>query len=660
MHDDQQIHQIEFRWIGDGFQPIAWSGLSREAMKTWSDRLQPIARPARADENAPGVPSSSVVYQEFPGEKAAVIQRFWMPEADLIEVTDLRRALVARAFVGSKEAVGPIVALTICLRELQSNAGPAPGFVQSGTQLPTVGATALGPTAAWVIGHLDRQARGDANLATLTAAALRHPELPISVILPERMSSQDPSAGIHAAMLLGLWQTAGILLTDSHRRSPFRWSFSFSTYEPQAEHTASRQLPHVVFRSPRLKTGGPPAMQREESIVRLFDPAGSNQPDDEFTDHAERLVVAYRDLGFQELSHRLRPVRDLDDLHDRLTRLPRHLPAFFQRPSPTTGSVTEYPPVGNILDTSAVQEQAPASAASDFHDRTTPMSKPRAEMARPPAHACHSSDHPVPSPAKRHPNVTDAPTADMAQQPGPITGHTAKSASTGVPRAPEDPLPLATGSRPHPAIRSRDGTLADLFHRLAQTSDRSEFARGLRQIEDLVRQQSPPLEGLAEARTALAEEGWLERSLTDHAPRAVEDWLREMLKLIVVPELTDPAVRAQLADWAQDPKTPSAVIMALDAVAHLCGEEAEYALQQELEPALCRRWRAEHGLYTVVRPPKQTSAEAPDPPHQPWRETTRPAWWHIPHRLVTPVVTSSLALLSIGLLVCIVVIVLAR
>jgi hypothetical protein len=129
----------------------------------------------------------------------------------------------------------------------------------------------------------------------------------------------------------------------------------------------------------------------------------------------------------------------------------------------------------------------------------------------------------------------------------------------------------------------------------------------------------------AVARQLIAERHWYIPVLLQYDSVHVDDTLEAIFMLAVIPDLGMPEVTEELARWAGERAAPPPVIKALNAAAQGWASGPEL-MRRALEPALGRRWLADHGIY-YTRPaahaaaasaPPSLGAHAAGGPRSPW------------------------------------------
>lgn len=572
MSRSRDVHQIEFRWQPrKDLCPVARSFPSAETADAWFGRLAGLIRPATPRPDL-GVPDCSIVYQDYPDGSAALVWREYAADAIALDGGDseARRPLVARALIADSALLNLEVALRLCWPYLLTRIAPRPGQVEVGASLPPIGAEELTGLAR---DDLDSRASQSAGLAMLVAASLRDPGSPLSVLLPAAEMTVPLDTSPQLLLLWGLWRTtAPLLAVPDGAELPGR-SWSFSTYEPPLGGTATHGLADIVFRS--LEQHRQPQSVREETTVAL---RSAPSRSDHYDDAAEVIATAYRALPSDEFDRRLgllvsshpraesRVAAVLADAR----RFAAPVPAAGRQPSaaprqPQPLAAVPQPPVSLL----------PSQAPPPQFDSRAPVggaAGPRKDLARDPAHG---------------PDLLG-----ISTRPGPV----------GQPRQPEQP-----------------GSLPRLLDRLSAGPDQPGFD-GARQA--LLRPSGHPSpEERAAARGQMPGQDWylpaLGRAGLEQA--AVGETLAAVFALAVIPDLADPAVGAQVNQWADH--APPDVIRALCGAAGQAGGEAAVHLDRALQSALHRRWLRDHGIRH--RPPARRAAAVSHP-------AIRPVpWWQI-------------------------------
>jgi hypothetical protein len=576
--DDQEhlADQIEFRWQhDDDLSPVAHS-LPPDQLHMWSARLSGLVRPA-TPKPAWGVPAHSVAYQVFDDGYAVLIWRRYDEEALVLQDSPARRPLVARALIGSRNLLKPALAMALFRAEAaDSHLGPVPGQVRTGTVLPRVGSAQLTAVARPVLRELEQLSGQERGVDQLIAAALRDHGTPMSVVLPAPEMTQPLWDCPQLPMLWALWRTTRPLTAPGRQGERRRWSFS--SYEPPLGGTDTRGLASTVFRSQEEdRDSTPPQTVRAEVTVW---PRSAPGRSDRFDELAGLLLRSYRELGGDELRHRLQQIAD------------------------------RYPDVAARID--AAQSEL---ASADWW-RSHPDGQPPAHLDGLP---------PAPAPAEM-----GAAAAPPRPAPGP------------APEPPSSTPGTATVTTPGPRHRDRRDktwTLTAMLDHLHQGPGHPDFAAA----RDMLGQAtSAPVQERAKARKLMPGRGWYVPPFAQHDPFHVEDELAVLFGLTVMPDLEVPGVADQLSRWAV--QSPPEVIRGLSEAAYRRGGQAPRLLSDALQPALHRRWLAEHSIY--LDPEVAGLAPALRP-----RPAVRPRWQLVPDGRRAGVIASVLLWLCLAMLV---------
>jgi len=556
--DHQGVHQIEFRWQPDkDLSPIASSFESTDITQSWFARLAGIIRPFTPDSSL-GVPGRSLVYQTFAERSAVIVWRHYETDAITLQDKTARRPLVTRALLGDVGVLRPEVAMALCRANQATVLTPLPGRVQVGAGLPLIPVRVLASLPTTIMSGLDESACEEQGLNCLIAAALRHLDTPLSIVLPGAEMLRAPAHCRQLPLLWGLWRTTASLVAEASAVRP-RWaSWSFSTYEPPLGDTETSGLADIVFRSDKQERQ--PQSVRRETTVRPRDRPTSTEQDP-YDALAGVLIDAYRALGGLELDRLLDLIaRDYRHLNDRLRAADEQLAKFKLRPAGIDG---ERPP-GQIT-------------LADWQPSTV----------RPASH-----------PGSAHEPV-------FRTEPTPQSAVPTQSEHT------HQPFPPARYRR---ARRDEPLTLTALLDRLHAGPSDPGFAAA----RDFLCRERPncPPDARAKARSMMPGRRWYVPELILDDRWHVEDTLEAIFRITVIPDLGKAEVGVQLTRWAQD--SPAEVIRGLSAAAHHDGANAVHLLQEALQPALCQRWLAEHSIHTDLvaaaagaLPPQHTRKRRP-------------------------------------------------
>jgi hypothetical protein len=347
MTSDELIDQLEFRWVPQrGYSAIADSrGADPAFTKVWSPRLAALARhPDTPDAASPGTPAASLVYLRFESDHAAILWREWRRDAAPLGDSAERHPFVCRAFVGPARTLRPGTALAMCRAGLPAGVQDnPPGFVRPRDPLPVLKAGDFDALRSSARAALGEEARAERGLSLLIAAALREPEQPLSVILPERETCAPLSGAPQVSLLWGLFRVLMPLL-DGIRPESRHGAWSFSTYEPPHDDKQSSELPYVVFRYRHRRGDASPRVYRQEAVARPRDEAERRAAADEFGVLGACLAAAYADRG-KDLARELTDIaRRHADLRGRLDEVRARLRRYYEwaqhapvRPQPTLG-----------------------------------------------------------------------------------------------------------------------------------------------------------------------------------------------------------------------------------------------------------------------------------------------------------------------------------
>lgn len=604
--DAREIHQIEYRWhpVRDLF-PVA-SSMSPESTRGWDNRIRSWVRHPSADDSAgPDHPTQSTCYQILPpnGAVAALAWRNRVQQPSERADGSRGKPLVTRVLVGNTSLLTPEVAIALCRMGLPACAGPRPGQVVAGAELPTITAAELDALVREAVLWLDREAAEAAGLPEVIAAALADPNAPLGVHLPGTAIVRPPGEGQQSPLLWGLWRITRPLLGTVRR------GWSFSTFEMPSGTGDPTALPDIVFRadSPGKADGaGAPRRSRRELKAVPGDYgllAGSSQ-----AWLAEWLVAEYQQGGGaaverlfagcgveQPLQARLAAVYDL--LHAKWARTA--MPVVM-----AAGRGPEAEP--------GPEREAGSRATAEAGYEPDPGRWPAAEPA--PGLAGEAGLAPEPELASGwDPGPSPAPETESAAAPRPGGRLAAGAGQLGAfPReGTAPPLPLRdrdAGSRrlepaadepPPRAYEPEAGrSMPDLLRRLTTTEDEGEFKLLLQDV--LTVGGEPDLGNRVEARRVLFEARWCTGPSRPASCLLHADELARIFQVIVIPDLDRPRLAREIADWAA--VAPAAVISGLLGAGR--GEidrdrswaEKYQAVMMLLQPALAQRWVAENGL----------------------------------------------------------------
>ena len=618
------VDQLECRWRqGKDLYAIASSAQTPATAQAWFLRLAGFARPDRPGDA--GVPPASFVYQVFQDGTSAVIWRKWDPGAIALGADSERQPLVARILVGNAATLPSATALALCTLDWSTIAGPAPGQVRDGERLPVIRAAELAELADGAGNWLEAAARQTEGLDHLIAAALREPQVPLSVQLPEQEMAQPPGEGPQAPLLWGLLQTVRPLLAGADGPGLGMRGWTFSTYEPPLGNTDTRWLTDIVFRVQK------PSRQahsvRDEIMVRPRD-GGPAAGTDLCAGIARLLMVAYRQYGGQELVSFLGTIaHEHPDMNGRLEYAYQRLAGVVEGdvsadenrtaamvptappqagfPAPEARAAVE-PDPRDAFDQEAMDFTGPAVFPDPGDPEQATWAEamlPSAPAARPPA---------APASARLRTDVDQASARPRAER-GQARGTYPPPSAVGRPGADARRLSgSAGGDRRETGGSSRWGILR-VLDQLSLGPDEAGFPNAV----DILRRRRQPIpepEDRVEARGLLPAHGWYLPVLTRYDPRCVDGVLATLFELTVTPDLHIQAVADDVARWAGDYEAPPAIIRALAVAASRHGGGCPALLHSALRPALSWRWLGEHGVRDDL-----TDATAPAGPRAPSR-----------------------------------------
>ena len=263
MADSQDLHQIEYRHHQTkDLSPVASSMTSRESLAGWDARIRAWVRHPDAD-----MLSESACYQVFSNGQAALAWRYWDARVASREDGTLGRPLVSRVLVGPVSMLTPEVALASCRAGLSAEwAGPLPGQVPAGSELPMVSGEALIALTRQMTSVLDQAAAAQEGLQAVVAAALAEPTVPLAISIHDVLIQVPLRDCVQFPLLWGLRRITGPLLGPAIRRG-----WSFSTFELPLGQTDPTSLPGIVFREAQEGMKAPPSRWRREAKVRPFE-----------------------------------------------------------------------------------------------------------------------------------------------------------------------------------------------------------------------------------------------------------------------------------------------------------------------------------------------------------------------------------------------------
>lgn len=283
------LHQIEYRWRDRrDLAPVA-STMSPESLHGWDSWIRTWVRHPHID----GL-WESLCYQVLPNGRAALAWRY--DDRGAAEREDGTRGgpLVSRVLVGRARLLTPEVAIVLCRAGLPASAGPRPGQVSTGSELPLVPVGELSPLVRERAAGLDEEAARQDGLRQVVTAALSDPQTPLVILVPPKRILEPPGEGLQCPLLWGLRQVLWPLLGIIGR------GWSFSTFEPPLGNLDPATLPDIVFRQVQDVPSAPPAMWRKEIKCRPLDPS-MPEPDSHYAQLADWLVAEYRERGGDEL-----------------------------------------------------------------------------------------------------------------------------------------------------------------------------------------------------------------------------------------------------------------------------------------------------------------------------------------------------------------------
>jgi len=635
--ESQEIHQIEYRWQPAKDMSAVACSMSPESFRSWVQRIGPWVRHPGVD-----APTESVRYEMYRDRAAALVWR--QRDRQAVQFNDGRdgRPLVSRVLLGPADLLTPEVAVTLCSTGLPETIGPRPGTVSFGATLPPVDAAGLTELVRDNAEALDRAAAREAGLERVVAAALGDRDTPLSVQLPERFIVRPPQGGSQALLLWGLRRTMGPLLG----RGGGRRGWSFSTFELPLSDMDPETLPDIVFRLAQAAPQAAPMTPRAEIRVRPQDPVPV--PVDTAYQHLARLlVVAYRDLGGDELSRviaaragdlwsadrRIQAVYDaLDDSLPAVTvisegagnappAVPYAAPPVAAAPyradeksAPSSGEVGQ-PAAPTVLDMAPPELAVPAAPAERHQpepSRLPPAAPPPPAASRPPAvppppAASRPPAAPPPPAASCPPAAAQPVTTRPAPAPPsvPVTSPPAARPTVSAGRSPQDAPQLFTGESRHPQAGEvpPPTTLTALLALLSAGPASQEFESAFQALRAKNFQSGP--QDRVGSRRLIRDRGWFVDVFQQYDQAEFEDILVMIFWHTVIPDLGDRHVSGELADWAGKLAAPAVVIRALYATTEGTPGMRQL-MDQALRPALSWRWLNENG----IRPPAVPQAPA--------------------------------------------------
>jgi hypothetical protein len=286
----QDLHQIEYRHHQTmDLSPLASSMSSPESLAAWDSRIRAWVRHPHAD-----LLSESACYQVFSNGQAALALRYWDERAASRDDGTLGRPLVSRVLIGPVNVLSPEAALASCRAGLSAEwAGPLPGEVPDGSELPMVSGAALIDLTRTMTSVLDQAAAGQAGLQAVVAAALAEPAVPLAISLHSALIQVPLRECVQCPLLWGLRRIAGPLFGQVGR------GWSFSTFELPLGKTDPASLPGIVFREAQEGVKAPPSRWRREAKVRPFEEGALDDASayGAMVEQAGWLIAEYRARG---------------------------------------------------------------------------------------------------------------------------------------------------------------------------------------------------------------------------------------------------------------------------------------------------------------------------------------------------------------------------
>ncbi|MGH3168658.1 MAG: hypothetical protein ACRDN0_22605 [Trebonia sp.] len=542
--------------------PVTTS-MSQESFRTWTQRIGPWVRhPAVA------APTASVRYEVFGNKQAAIILRMCDPKAIQFEDGQEGRPLASRVLIGPSSVLTCGVAIAICHAGLPDAIGPFPGVVRNEDPLMPLGVSALTSLAADQAEALDQasaQATQDDGFERILAAALADRDTPLAIQLPERMINRSPHGGPQAALLWGLWRITRPLLGNERRRG-----WSFSTFEAPLGDMDPTTLPDIVFRLARAVTPAAPMTTRREVLVRLRDPG--HVPADTLSRHLARLLVrAYAELGADGLGREIQGW-----IHDTWPA-ERRMEAVYEMLDSRYSAVTVLKDESRFVPVTPPAETAgPAGISRVVRDERWQATVPWQP---------HDRVSPPPAPP--------APPAPVNTSAAPV------------------PAPIAPIAPAGPALAPA-ATLSGLLSQLAAGPGSPGFKPALQALQATSFESDPA--DRAAARKLIRTHGWYADVLRRNDHASFEDVVVMLFLRAVIPDLADPRVADEIANWTAEPTAPEAVITALFSAVD--GAVGAQQLMEQLGLALVRRLRDDHGIHggpAAAGPPWASQAGGPNP-----------------------------------------------
>jgi hypothetical protein len=280
------IHQIEYRWHDRlGLSPVA-STMSPDSLRAWDSWIRLWVRHPHADKLW-----ESVCYLVQPNGRAALAWRYEDWQVAEREDGMRGRPLVSRVLVGMENLLTPEVAIVLCRTGLPATAGPRPGQVMAGNDLPVIGSAELGALVRERAASLDKEAAEQEGLRQVVAGALSKPGTPLAIQIRDPHILKAPEESLQCRLLWGLRRIVWPVLGTTGR------GWSFSTFELPLGDVDPATLPDILFRQAQDAPGAAPARPRPEVKIRPLDPAALTDN----TEMAAWLVDEYRELGGDEL-----------------------------------------------------------------------------------------------------------------------------------------------------------------------------------------------------------------------------------------------------------------------------------------------------------------------------------------------------------------------
>jgi hypothetical protein len=597
-----QIQQVEYRWVqARGFSPIAdsWNG-ARHLTDLWEPRLRRFVRhPDPPGSGNPAAPDAGLVYLQFEDRQAAVVWRAWQPDAlSLGNAGDHheRGGYVTRVLVGSAGTLRPEVGLAICRRGLPPEIGPQPGQVPRAAELEPIPSEAFETLVAAARSELDIGARTEPGLRLLVAGALRDPDRPISVVLPDELTAARPATGHQTPLLWGLWRCVGPLFGPYDRRPVLGWRWSYSTYEPPLGHEDAGLLPHVVFRSTQRRDGVQPVTFRTETVVRPRDPMDPHwEQDDGYARIGDCLASAYRELGANELTSVLTGIAaEHASLSERIAEIP-HTKLGDYYSSGQSSAWSRNPLAARPADADAgvgVGRGADAGSGAGADGFTARSSE----------------------------DYTGDPLGSEEKAKGARRAQFYASGDDGygLDRSGSD-TPTGIGETAGPddldPSPAESGDLVSCYRALPVVRGTPHFrgvVRAIRALTDDRRGRFVPSPLSRELRAEFAANRWYVQDLHWMNFAAVEEELAMLLNPIVVSDLRTPETLAELQAVAVDPKTPVEVLTAIMLLLPKVSSREALDLEREVMPAILGRLRRRPAL--PPPPPERERRMVPAPP----------------------------------------------